>query len=289
MKTAIVIPTRTGALLEGCLGALKMTTEGIDSGETGVFIVANGDDAERKELDVLVRTFRGALPQGAVVVAVPDDQGPWYGNLCHAGALRARDHGATEIVFLNDDTYPTTRWLSDLRQDMESAFVMGVQPGLLGARGNHVSGPQNIFDLTEVAMRQKVYAAELEKLLSPNPVAFVYPRIVTFCAMALTEVYFQVGGFDLELPAHNCSDDILSYRMLKAGRHNYVSGAFVAHLGSRTVARATGPEDMDAARARYEADLAAGMAYLKEKYPDYGSLAETELRRQIHTVRGGRR
>lgn len=283
MKTAIIIPSKTASLLEGCLGALKMTTPGIDEGETEIFIVANGTPAERSDLDGLIRTFRGhCRPTAQIVnVEVTPNYPMFYGNLCHAGAVEAYSPSITRtsppkaLVFLNDDTYAGTGWLDNLHLDMKLLKESRYKVGLLGCRGPNVSGPQDIFSPIEIAARQKIHKANPERILDPRPVVFTFPRIVTFACMVETEAYFAVGGFDLNLPAHNFSDDILSYRFIKAGYHNFISGSFVSHLGSRTVARGT---DLDAAQKTYEADLAAGEKYYAEKYPDRETVGFQEMK-----------
>lgn len=274
MKTSIVVPSKTASLLAGCLGAIRLTTPGLLEGEVGILVVANGTEEERKDLDDLVRETRGQLPPAAQIHAVPDDMGAFYGNLCHAGAFRAREVQATEIVFLNDDAYPCTGWLENLRIDMKSLLAMKYLPGILGCRGSNVSGPQDIFSPVELAARQRVHRRNQALIMEPRPVAFLYPRVVTFACLVRTEDYFAVGGFDQKLPAHNYSDDILSYRFLKAGHHNAISGSFVAHLGSRTVAAGRTIEE---AQKAYQADLDAGRKYLDEHCPDYEAACQAEF------------
>lgn len=285
MKVAVVIPSRTAHLVAGCLGSMKFSTGGLEEGEVGIFVVANGSDEEAAAVDGVVREFNGAWGPKAVVRCHRASAG-FYGNFCDDGVEVARPFGPQFIVFLNDDTYPCTGWLENLVLDHDQALKQGHRPGLIGARGTAVSGPQNIFDPTELACRQKMFRAQPEMIMQPLPVAFTWPRIVTFAALCSLEAYDEVFGFDGALQAHNFSDDILSLRMLRKGRHNFVSKSFVAHLGSRTVAAGATLEE---AKKRYDDDMAAGLAYYQKEYPT----ADEELRKELDwagmTQGGGRR
>lgn len=233
--TAILIPSRTKELLDLCMDAHRLFTPKDDD------LWAVGIDGARDG---------------------------FYGRWNHEAAAEARDDGAELLVFQNDDTVVTPGWLDLMLADLEALRAHG-RPGLLGACSNHAAGAQAYIGAGGLGNGRVIgHASEVPGLPLPQgwrwaPVSdFDGPmpcrNVMTQFAMIETAAYFEAGGFDLDLPAHACSDIALCYRLVRAGFVNAVSRAFVCHFGSRTLRE-----------AGQDADLRAGRAYMEAKYPDH--------------------
>lgn len=249
-RTAVLIPSRTPELLDLCLRAHALFTPA----EVEIVVVntAPYDTHERAAVSAGARAMRAEVHPGA-----PDAT---YSRWCHDAAAEARRGGATLLVFANDDAVVMPNWHRLMLDDIEALRRGGKKPGLLGACSNCISGPQACIGSggrhANGTLVGRNAAGNLAALPFSGPAP--HPLIFSFFAAVTTDAYFAVGGFDTELPAHYGSDDILSWRLHRAGYTNAISRAFVAHCGSETFKRAGVDAAADSARCR---------AYLAENYP----------------------
>lgn len=268
MKVAVIVPTRSPELL-----ALNIAAHGLFSG-------GRRDDEMGLVCDERLEFFVvNTQPAGAPWLPLP---GQWwtrsgdpqdrYSGWNHRAAEWVRDDlRATHLVFSNDDVVVTPGWLDTMLEDLAELKARGIKPGLLGACSNHAAGAQAYIgagglgngrvighaeQVPGVPLPQGWRWAPVSEFDGPMPCA----NVMTQFALIETSAYFDAGGFDLDLPAHSCSDIALCYRLVKAGYTNAVSRAFVCHFGSRT---------LGADRDAHLADLRAGRAYMDKTYPDH--------------------
>jgi GT2 family glycosyltransferase len=196
-------------------------------------------------------------------------EGPWFPS---AGA---RDEDL--LVFCNDDAVVMPGWLEQVEAELDALEELGLRPGLLGARSNHVSGPQ--CSLSPPPPWRSPFPVGAHPATDPRLAGvFPWPRIVSFFCATRVAAYRDAGGFDTTNPAHQWADDALSVRMLRTGRSNFVSGAFVAHFGSQTF-RALAAKASAPAERIFDEDLELGRRWFEGAYPDARELLEGERRR----------
>ena len=234
-RVAVLIPSRSPRLLDLCLLSHELFTPPPPEANVCVWVM----DTRPGEPEPWTMVNEDAK---RIHLLRPEGSG-FYGRWCHSLALVAREEGAEFLVFQNDDTVVTPGWLDQMLLEFRGC-AEGTRLGLLGACSNVASGLQ---------LRVPVAGRDLGAL-------FASPAVVTFFAMTRTADYFEVGGFDLGLPAHNFSDFALSLRYLRAGFTNGVGSAFIPHFGSQTFRKDPGA---------HRADMAAGKAYMDRAYPGW--------------------
>lgn len=192
-----------------------------------------------------------------------------YSGWNHHAAEAAMEDGCDLLLFSNDDIVVTPGWLGLMLQDLATLRRAGRRPGLLGACSNCISGAQACIGSGGTRGNGTVPDRDENGNLQLRPFSgpLLAPCVYTNFALLPAQAYRDSGGFDLELPAHYGADDILSYRLLRAGYENAISRAFVCHFGSETF-RAHGVDPMT--------DSGLARAYIAERYPEMGT-----------TLRGG--
>ncbi len=160
------------------------------------------------------------------VATNPDNRG--FAAGCNQGAALAR-HDV--VVFLNNDTVLTGRWIDALVAPFAEATV-----GAAGPRSNFVSGPQVAEGVTygpgdRAGMRAfaRAWAAAHRGLVTRTD------RLVGFCLAVRREAFDAVGGFDEGYEVGGFEDDDLCRRLAGAGWDLVVAHeSFVHHAGHRT-------------------------------------------------------
>lgn len=147
---------------------------------------------------------------------------------CNQGAALAR-HDV--VVFLNNDTVLTGRWIDSLVAPFDDPAV-----GAAGPRSNFVSGPQVAEGVTygpgdRAGMRAfaRAWASAHRGQVTRTD------RLVGFCLAVRTEAFRDVDGFDEGYEVGGFEDDDLCRRLADAGWDLVVAHeCFVHHAGHRT-------------------------------------------------------
>ena len=135
------------------------------------------------------------------------------------------------VVFLNNDTLLTGRWLDELLAPFEDPTV-----GATGPRSNFVSGPQIVDDADyfrygEVGLHAFVARWERQQAVAVQPLH----RLVGFCLAVRRDALQQVVGFDEAFGTGGYEDDDLCRRLLdKQWQLLMVNRSFVHHHGHAT-------------------------------------------------------
>lgn len=147
-------------------------------------------------------------------------------SFSHGVNAGVKTGSAPNIVVLNDDAIVTDAWDTCFLDELASPDV-----GMVGARTNFALG----------AMGDSSF-----------PRALPAPFLVFVCVGLRRDTWEKIGPMDEEnFDGFSCEDLDYSWRVRKAGLKLYVSGAFVFHAGSRTLAKA-GVDASAETRAKHE-------------------------------------
>ena len=211
----IVIPAWTEwALTRDCLASLRPTLGVHDT----VVVVDNGSEDG---------TAAGLAKQRWVTV-ITNDENRGFAAACNQGAAAAT---GDVVVFLNNDTLVTGRWLDSLLAPFADATVAATGP-----RSNMVSGPQLVQDVGYHPDR----AGELNRFTRAwrddhRDEVTETERLVGFCLAVRRAAFDAIGGFDEQFGIGGCEDDDLCTRLIAAGGRLLIAHeSFVHHHGHRT-------------------------------------------------------
>lgn len=166
----------------------------------------------------------------------------------HAVSL-AHERGARDVILTADDVVVCPDSVSKLLHDLSvlrSRFGSGTV-GLVGARSDYVKGPQNIR-----AANGGGLSTNLMRWSTEDEVFAIDIAVPVFACVSV-DAYQSIGGM---APTNWFGDDLFSFDLTKAGRQNYVSTAYVHHVGER----GTGSQDHL---------LRAGLQYLVDHRRDF--------------------
>lgn len=193
------------------------------------------------------------------VVTNPENRG--FAAACNQGAAEATGE---VIVFLNNDTLVTGRWIDSLLRPFQDAAVVATGP-----RSNMVSGPQVVDAvdyrperLPELHRFTKAWAQAHRDEVSATD------RLVGFCLAVRADAFQGVGGFDESFGIGGCEDDDLCTRLKAAGGRLVIAHeAFVHHEGHRTFdANGVDWEDLQERNTKRYVDK-HGMVPLRDDVP----------------------
>ncbi len=162
------------------------------------------------------------------VEVVTNDENRGFAAGCNQGAALAR-HDV--VVFLNNDTVLTGRWIEPLVAPFDDPAV-----GAAGPRSNFVSGPQVAEGVTygpgdRAGLRAfaRTWAVEHRGQVTRTD------RLVGFCLAVRAEAFDAVGGFDEGYEVGGFEDDDLCRRLADADWDLVIAHeCFVHHAGHRT-------------------------------------------------------
>ncbi len=162
------------------------------------------------------------------VEVVTNDENRGFAAGCNQGAVLAR-HDV--VVFLNNDTVLTGRWIEPLVAPFDDPAV-----GAAGPRSNFVSGPQVAEGVTygpgdRAGLRAfaRTWASEHRGQITRTD------RLVGFCLAVRAEAFHTVGGFDEGYEVGGFEDDDLCRRLADADWDLVIAHeCFVHHAGHRT-------------------------------------------------------
>ncbi|HZU80938.1 MAG TPA: glycosyltransferase, partial [Acidimicrobiales bacterium] len=212
--TVVILAWNAWSSTRACLESLRPTLGVRDQ----VVVVDNGStDATASQL---------ARYPWVEVVTNAENRG--FAGGCNQGAALARhDH----LVFLNNDTVLTGRWLDALLAPFEDDHV-----GAAGPRSNFVSGPQiaegaSYLPGDTAAMRAFARSwAQSHRGRTTDT-----DRLVGFCLAVRRSAFEAAGGFDEAYEVGGYEDDDLCRRLAHDGWRLVIAHeAFVHHDGHKT-------------------------------------------------------
>ncbi len=239
--TIVILAWNAWESTRACLDSLGPTLGVRDQ----VVVVDNGStDATPRRL--------GRYPW---VEVVTNAENRGFAGGCNDGAAVARH---PVVVFLNNDTVLTGRWLDPLIVPFDEDATVGAT----GPRSNFVSGPQVAEGAAYLpgdmpAMRRFARAWAQEHRAQATEAE----RLVGFCLAVRRDVFDEVGGFDTSYGIGGYEDDDLCRRIAGSGRRLLIAHeSFVHHDGHQTF-DANGLDwyaEQESNRGRFEARFGLG-------------------------------
>jgi GT2 family glycosyltransferase/tetratricopeptide (TPR) repeat protein len=197
-----------------CLDTLRRTLSPRDE----VVVVDNGSTDD---------TARGLRSYGWVRV-VTNDENRGFAAGCNQGAAAAT---GDVLVFLNNDTILTSRWLDPLVDAVSDPAIAAAGP-----RSNFVSGPQLVADPGYVGGDRRGLRDFARRWSEDHRgERTAVERLVGFCLAVRRDAFEEVGGFDEGYGLGGFEDDDLCLRLRQAGYGLViVHDSFVHHVGHAT-------------------------------------------------------
>ena len=211
----IVIPAwNEWGLTRDCLASLRPTLGVHDT----VVVVDNGSRDG---------TAAG-LAKHRWVRVVTNEENRGFAAACNQGAAVST---GDVIVFLNNDTLVTGRWLDSLLAPFGDDGVVATGP-----RSNFVSGPQVVKDaLYDPERGSELHRFTKEWRDAHRDEVTETDRLVGFCLAVRRSAFEAIGGFDEGFGIGGCEDDDLCTRLIEdGGRLLIAHESFVHHHGHRT-------------------------------------------------------
>jgi len=239
--TTVILAWNAWESTEACLESLKPTLGIRDQ----VVVVDNGStDATARRL--------GRYPW---IDVVTNEENRGFAGGCNDGAALAR-HDI--VVFLNNDTVLSGRWLDPLIVPFDEDDTVGAT----GPRSNFVSGPQVAEgasylrgDMAGMRRFARAWAQEHRGQTTETE------RLVGFCLAVRRDIFDQVGGFDTAYGIGGYEDDDLCRRIMASGHRLVVAHeSFVHHDGHQTF-DANGLDwftEQETNRSRFESRFGTG-------------------------------
>lgn len=212
--TSIIIPTHNGFKhLRNCVESIREHTE---AGTYEIIVVDNGST---DETPMWCQTQQD-------LVYIRNEENEGFPRACNQGLRRA---GGDSILFLNNDTIVTTRWLSNLRTALYSHDDIGAVGPITNAASYGTAIPVAYKNTNEM----QSFAANFNH---SNPSAWEERlKLVGFCLLVKQEVAEKVGEFDERFSPGNFEDDDYCYRIRQVGyRLLLCHDTFIHHVGNAT-------------------------------------------------------
>lgn len=132
-----------------------------------------------------------------------------------------------DILFLNNDTIVTPRWLDNLKICLYSSNKIGATGSVTNCCSNYqeIDVPYtDIKSMTEFADKNNISSSN--RWEEKN-------KLIGFCMLVKREVISKTGIFDEQFTPGNCEDDDLSVRIIESGyKLMLCHDSFIHHFGS---------------------------------------------------------
>ena len=211
----VVIPVwNSWDFTAACLGTLRSTLGPRDT----VVVVDNGSSDE---------TATG-LTRFTWLSVITNETNRGFATACNQGAATATGE---VVVFLNNDTLVSGRWLDDLLEPFADTTV-----GATGPRSNFVSGPQLVDQVGYTLARRRELREWARSWRQQHRGSTTETgRLVGFCVAVRRSAFDDVGGWDEGFEIGGYEDDDLCARLSGAGWRLLIADAsFVHHHGHAT-------------------------------------------------------
>lgn len=174
------------------------------------------------------------------------------------GLMMAR---GTTLMFLNNDTVVTDRWLGNLLACLHGRE----RTGLVGPTTNYISGDQLIETTYRTTEEMHRFAREFNR--SDSGKWFAANRLTGFCVLMRRDVFRRIGFLDEGFEIGNCEDDDFGFRNRLLGLELVIAGdTFIHHVGSTTIKTLT--------PAQFEEMYARNLAFYSEKWGETDALLQ---------------
>ncbi|MDF2721382.1 MAG: glycosyl transferase family 2 [Paenibacillus sp.] len=214
--TSIVIPSlNQQTYLADCIESIRKYTPEPHE----IIVIDNGSTDGTAD-------YLRSLPRGTVRYKICESNLGFAGGV-NQGLMMAR--GST-IMFLNNDTIVTERWLANLLTCLHSTDRFG----LVGPVTNYISGEQLIETKYESTEEMHRFAATFNQ--SDPGKWTVTGRLTGFCVLMKRELFQRLGYLDEGFEVGNCEDDDYGYRNRLLGLDLVIAkDTFIHHVGSTTI------------------------------------------------------
>lgn len=165
------------------------------------------------------------LKQQKDIVTILNDENLGFPKGCNIGIAASKKEN--DILFLNNDTVVTPKWLDNLKTCLYSDDKIGATASITNSCSNYqaINVPySDIKDMQTFADKNNISNEEKWEEKS---------RLVAFCMLIKREVLDKVGVFDEIFTPGNFEDDDLSMRIMEAGyKLMLCNDSFIHHFGS---------------------------------------------------------
>jgi len=220
-KVSIVVLTYNQLeFTKACLHSLDHLTEYPD---WELIIV---DNASSDDTPQYLEEFARTRPYATVIL---NDENLGFAGGNNVGAEVA---SGEFIVFLNNDTFVTAGWLSNLLQHFDDEPELGLLGPVTNNIGNEARIEIDYLDMTEMAQQAENRTRKLRHQ------RFDYRSAAFFCAAIPTRLWREIGGLDEGFEVGFFEDDDYSNRVRQAGYrvmcaedvfiHHHLSASFDA-------------------------------------------------------------
>jgi len=165
------------------------------------------------------------LKEQTDIKLILNDENVGFPKGCNLGIdIAEKDN---DILFLNNDTKTTPRWLDNLKICLYSDEKIGATASITNNCSNYqaVSVPyKDIENMIDFADKNNVSAPKKWEQKS---------RLIGFCMLIKREIINKIGTFDERFTPGNFEDDDLCMRIIEAGYKLMVcNDSFIHHFGS---------------------------------------------------------
>lgn len=243
MGLAIVIPTyRPGPASESTWDDLRVCLSSIAAYARGFEVVVAWDGPCEPD----------DLPRNPMMRLLERPKGMKSGTACHWAAVDNTD--ATDYVLVSDDVVLMPDTLAKLFEDAALLQESGHRIGMLACRSNFAPGAQNIRAANGGAWSGTVDGYDSEATI------ILAKRVSPFCAYMSREAAMVGAPADVEW----YSDDIFCFDLANGGYSNWISRAYVHHVGMRS--SVTKHEDLVSTMGRMNVEA---LTWIRENRPDF--------------------
>ncbi|WP_160687134.1 glycosyltransferase [Clostridium sp. C2-6-12] len=212
-KTSIIILTYNNLNYNIiCLDSIRKYT---DANSYEIIVIDNNSTDGTREW----------LKEQSDIKLILNDENIGFPKGCNIGIEAAEKEN--DILFLNNDTKVTPRWLSNLKTCLYSNEKIGAAASIT----NNCSNYQSI-NIPYENMEELIEFADKNNVSSPKKWE-EKTRLVAFCLLVKREVINLIGTFDERFSPGNFEDDDLSMRIIEANYKLMVChDSFIHHFGS---------------------------------------------------------
>lgn len=212
-KTSIIILTYNNLIYNQiCLDSIRNYT---DLGTYEIIIVDNNSTDGTREW----------LKEQNDIKLILNDENVGFPKGCNLGIEASEKEN--DILFLNNDTKVTPRWLDNLRVCLYSNDKIGAVSSVTNNCSNYQTISVKYSNLEDM-----VEFADINNVSSPEKWEQKV-RLVAFCMLIKREVINKIGIFDERFYPGNFEDDDLCMRIIQAGYNLMLcNDSFIHHFGS---------------------------------------------------------
>ena len=165
------------------------------------------------------------LKEQTDIVTVLNDENVGFPKGCNIGIGVSQKEN--DILFLNNDTVVTPRWLDNLKACIYSDDKIGGVASITNSCSNYqsISVPYN-------NIKDMIPFAEANNISNPEKWEQKV-RLVAFCMLVKREVLNKIGIMDERFTPGNFEDDDLCMRIIESGyKMMLCNDSFIHHFGS---------------------------------------------------------